>query len=124
MYIGAREFVVADGYLPDIAKEDAVRASAPNFVHSLDASHLIRTVNAAVDADITDLLTVHDSFACLAPHAERFGRIIRTQLGLMYLCYDPLRRLRDQNYVGEDFPLPPYGKLDPLQVQDSAYLFS
>jgi hypothetical protein len=123
--IGPREFTVADGYLPGIDKEGAVDASAPNFVHSFDASHLVRTVNAATDEGITDIVTVHDSFACLAPHAKRFGKIIRTQLALIYACQNHLLGLCDQN-AGDPIgmPLPPLGKLDPLWVQDAEYLFS
>jgi hypothetical protein len=42
----------------------------------------------------------------------------------MYKYEDPLGRLRARNYEGDDFPLPAYGGLDPLDVQDSEYLFS
>ena len=36
-------------------------------------------VNAAVDAGITSIATVHDSFGCLPSRAERFRMIIREQ---------------------------------------------
>jgi len=36
---------------------------SPNYIHSLDASHLMMTVNALMQRGITDIVTVHDSFA-------------------------------------------------------------
>jgi len=43
---------------------------SPNYIHSLDASHLMMTVNALVQRGITDIVTVHDSFAT---HANDIG---------------------------------------------------
>ena len=63
------EFVVADGELPKINGRKVKSSAAPNFVHSLDAAHLARVVNRSVREGIRDVLSVHDCFACLAPHA-------------------------------------------------------
>jgi hypothetical protein len=116
------EYLVAYDCHPGILKKKATDAAAPNVVHSLDASHLILSVNAAVSDGITDIVTVHDSFSCLAPHAQRFNQIIRRELGLMYHCHHPLRQLRDGNIRNADaLPLPDYGDLDPLAVQDAEY---
>jgi DNA-directed RNA polymerase len=116
---------VADGYLPAVNKPKAMNAAAPNFVHSLDAAHLIRAVNAATSDGITDFATVHDSFACLAPQAKRFNQIIRKELALMYSCYDALALLRDHNVSDADIlPIPACGELDPLQVQHAEYPWS
>jgi len=43
---------------------------APNFIHSLDASHLMMSVNALAKRGISDIVTVHDSFAT---HANDVG---------------------------------------------------
>jgi DNA-directed RNA polymerase, mitochondrial len=50
-----------------INKEKAANSVAPNFVHALDAAHLMRTVNAAVSDGITSIATVHDSFGFTVP---------------------------------------------------------
>src|SRR5262249_11937426 len=58
---------IAIGYTnePKVPKiKDAVTA---NFVHSMDAAHLVLSVNAAVVDGITNIMTVHDCFATLAP---------------------------------------------------------
>ena len=62
-----------------------MNAAAPNVVHAMDATHLVRTVNAAAVDDITNVATVHDLFSAPAPQAQRFRQIIGTQLMLLYL---------------------------------------
>lgn len=125
LYCGVHRLKNCDGYLPGLDGRAAGNGAAPNFVHSLDAAHLIRSVNAAVDRGITDILTVHDCFYCLAPYAVEFGKIVRTQLSLMHITHDGLVRLYRDNVLDEDpavFFLPPnsppaYGKLDRYEVQ-------
>jgi DNA-directed RNA polymerase len=87
---------VAIGELPEIDKERAANAVAPNFVHACDAAHLLRTVNAAVSEGITSIATVHDSFGCLAPQAMRFRKIISEEFVRMYEEHDVLQEVREQ----------------------------
>jgi DNA-dependent RNA polymerase len=62
----------------------------------MDASHLARSVNAAGKDDITNIMTVHDCYATLAPDTRMFAKIRRGQFGLMYLN-NPLDRLFERN---------------------------
>jgi DNA-directed RNA polymerase, mitochondrial len=102
---------IADGVTPEIRKGKAKFSAAPNFVHSRDAAHLIKTVNAAVSEGISDILTVHDCFSCLAPQAERFRKIITHELSEMYPDDEyALAELQSCN-VGP--PPPPRGTLLP-----------
>jgi DNA-directed RNA polymerase len=118
------EYRVAVGALPKINKRKAINAAAPNFVHSLDAAHLIRTVLAAQAEGITDVVTVHDCFACLAPHGFRFQGIIRKELSRMYSQADPLAELHARNVgVAKINPPPRYGTLDPRKVETAHYAF-
>ena len=110
-------FKVADGATPRIKAQKAFDASTPNFVHSLDAAHLARIVLAANENDIRDVLTVHDSFACLAPHARRFNQIIRREMLMLYCWYDPLGNLCLRNTDGPNSPVG-RGTLDPFRLQD------
>src|SRR5262249_8532370 len=61
------EYRVADGWSSDILKGKARNSAAANFVHSRDAAHLIRSVNAAVREGITNVVCVHDCFGTTAP---------------------------------------------------------
>jgi len=139
-YGGLRSrYTVADGDLPEIDENGVITQSVPNFVHFLDATHLIFTVIAANGEGIHDIIPVHDSYACLAPYAQRFGQIIRAQMAVLYHRFDLLRALRDDNVDDPNIlPLPKLGNdpakypgifaglipvLDPLDVQNAEYAF-
>jgi DNA-directed RNA polymerase, mitochondrial len=79
-----------------IHKSQSVNRAVPNFVHACDAAHLMMTVNAAASEGITNIVTVHDSFGCLATQAERFRRIIREQFVQMYTDHDVLTEIFDR----------------------------
>jgi hypothetical protein len=112
--------MVADGYLPKIDKKKAANSAPANFIHSLDAAHLVRVVNAAMDEGIGEIVCVHDSFACLATQGVRFNRIIRTQLAMLYARQDHLLALGEQSGIAPPCP----GELDPLDVQNAEYCFA
>jgi DNA-directed RNA polymerase, mitochondrial len=96
--------------------------AVPNFVHALDASHLINVVNAAVREGITSLAVVHDSFGCLAPQAHKLHLIIREEMAKLYDEHDVLTELQDA--AGSSLPLPERGQLNPWDVQRSTYAFA
>ena len=98
-----------------------MNAAAPNLVHALDASHLIRVVNAAASEGITSIAVVHDSFGSLAPQARELHRIIRTQFAVLY-SQDVLADLRDA--AGSSEPIPAKGSLDPWGVLHSESAFA
>ena len=110
---------VAHGSKSTIKKRKAADAIAPNYVHSLDAAHLIRVVNAAMREGMNDILTVHDSFAVHAPNAVHINKIIRRELGLMYCCYDAIGTLQKN---APSIEPPALGKLDPLDTQNAEWL--
>jgi Autographiviridae RNA polymerase len=130
------EYRVACGWSSDILKGKARNSAAANFVHSRDAAHLVRSVNAAVREGITNVVCVHDCFGTTAPRMERFREIINRELTLMYvgrmvhapglppsLGHNPLAQLRAWN-AGEDYPPPPQqGTLDPIEVGNAKYTF-
>jgi len=111
---------VGDGYLPKLNKTKAANSAPANFVHSLDAAHLVRVVSAAMEEGISEIVCVHDSFACLATQAVRFNRIIRTQMAMLYARQDHLLALGEQSGLSP----PRYGDLDPLEVQKAEYCFA
>jgi DNA-directed RNA polymerase len=50
---------------------------SPNFVHSCDAAHMMKTVNAAKAAGIDSFLMIHDSYATHAADMEALRGILR-----------------------------------------------
>jgi DNA-directed RNA polymerase, mitochondrial len=113
--------LLADGYEPTLRRKKSLDAAAPNFVHALDASHLIRVVIAAVRAGIISLAVVHDSFGCLAPQVTRLHTIIREEMAKLY-SGDVLAEL--QAAAESTLQLPEMGSLNPKDVQYSTYAFA
>lgn len=95
---------------------------APNFVHSLDASHLTLTVNAATAQGIGSLAMIHDDYGTHAADAQALYTIIREQFVAMYEAHDMLAEFR-ANYPYLPEP-PEQGDLDIRRVLDSPYFFS
>ena len=89
----------------------------------MEAAHLARVVNAAVGEGIINIVTVHDSFGCLASQARRFHYLIRRELLLLYANQDHLGALGNRN-ADEFPPPPPMGDLDILQLLEAEYLIS
>lgn len=108
-----------------------VSGIAPNFIHSLDASHLMFSVCAALDADIHSFALVHDSLGTHAGNTEKFFHIIREQFYKLYAEHDPLRTFTEHitPQIPEEFrykipDLPYIGTLDIADVLNAEYLFS
>jgi DNA-directed RNA polymerase len=111
---------VAHAYTDEIKKDKALDSAAANLVHSLDAAHLIRVVNAAAQEGIVNVCTVHDCYGSLAPDVQLFQQIVRRELGLLHRCHDALARLHMQNPGSPPPPKP--GTLDLLTVCEQEYV--
>lgn len=126
------EAAVHVGYEAKLKGEKCENAVSPNYVHALDASHLVLTAIAAAEEGITDTATVHDSFGCLPCHAERYNEIIRETFVRMYQEHDVLaevflRAMNDHSGTGnhKKLPtLPPQGTLDLNEVLQAKYAFA
>lgn len=95
---------------------------APNFVHSLDASHLALVVNRAKAEGIDAFAMIHDDYGTHAADTAALYRIIREVFVEMYERHDVLEEFRAAyGFLTEP---PPMGSLDLRQVLDSPYFFS
>lgn len=68
----------------NIHKAEMSNGFAPNFVHSMDATHLMMTVNAAMENGIDQFALVHDSLGVPAGQVDGFHKIIREQFIKLY----------------------------------------
>ena len=114
-----------------VKKEKSANGIAPNFVHSMDACHLMMVVNASVAENITQHALVHDSYGCLAADAGRYNEIIREQFVKLYAEFDVLSDIR--NSALKDISaanchrvpeVPTKGTLDLTEVLRSDYAFA
>jgi DNA-directed RNA polymerase len=111
-------------------KRRQAQGIAPNFVHSLDASHMMETVCMALDHGITAFAMVHDSYGAHAGHADTLNRLLREAFVEMYRG-DVLGTFRD-TLVGQLSPgwrrrfhhYQSSASLDPEAVKDSQYFFA
>lgn len=123
--------VITDGSEKAIDKDKAANGVAPNFVHALDAAHLLMTANASAAENITQLATVHDSFGCLAPQATRFNQIIREQFVELYSKRDVLGEVLAQArhdltvHNQQRLPeCPQYGTLNLMEICNAQFAFA
>jgi DNA-directed RNA polymerase len=93
----------------------------PNFIHAMDAAHLVRVACATKAANI-EMLPLYDCYAALAPDAASLHRIIRRELYLMYQNRDYIAELCAAN--GVVTPLPPYGDLNLEHILQGEYSFA
>jgi DNA-directed RNA polymerase len=104
-----------------------VNGIAPNFVHSMDASHLMLCVQKCVDDGIHDFWMVHDSFGTHASNAGQLSRNIRSTFVQMYTDHDVLEDFAHEcsKVAGDEIPEPPTkGDFDLQVVTDSEYFFA
>lgn len=110
----------------DLHRSRQVQASAPNFIHSLDAALLTITANRLFAAGVQDIGVVHDCYASHAATASQVGRMLREVTAEMFTP-DLLGQFKTEveDRAGVVLPdLPEYGDLDPQTVTQSLYYFS
>lgn len=116
---------------PLVSKRKQASGLSPNFVHSLDATHLRMSVLQASREGIADVALVHDSFGTHAADTGRFFTILREVLVEMYTTTDVIADFHAQMRgqlppaARDDVPLPPSkGTLDITGVIESDFAFA
>ena len=117
-------------YLTDqLDKAKQAGSAPPNFIHSLDASHLVATVLTYTESNHDDelpLTVIHDSFGCLPSSSEFLKGIIKATFVQLYTDFDSLNSFKDQleeRYGVELSPPPAKGTLSIEGILNSAYAF-
>lgn len=111
----------------DVDRHKQATGVAPNFIHSLDATHLMMSINEASKEGCVNFSTVHDSFGTSLGEAARLRRIIRQQMVKLYTEHDPLADFlrHAEELLGEplNIELPKKGSLDINCILDSKFVF-
>ncbi|WNH52462.1 DNA-directed RNA polymerase [Stenotrophomonas oahuensis] len=105
---------------------------APNYVHSLDGAHLMRTALWGKENGLTALAVIHDSFGTHAADTDMLHAVIREAFIEQYagnlladMRDELIEQLKDHPDLIEKIPeLPPVGNLNLEGVRDSLYLFA
>ncbi|MET4733895.1 DNA-directed RNA polymerase [Thalassospira sp. MBR-102] len=107
-------------------------AVSPNFVHSMDAAHLMMSVDYAAQNGVTHFAMIHDSFGTHAADTQMLAACLREAFVDMYEEHDVLQEFREaivsQVYDDEKKlkikPVPPKGTLDLSLVKGSDFFFA
>lgn len=120
-------FKKSSGSLDRMKQKEGI---SPNVVHSLDATHLMKTVLKAIKGKISSVTFVHDSYGCLPSEMGRLFKYTRETFVELY-TKDILADLRKQfekqlppNLQDKLPVLPTYGSLDISEVEKSEFFFA
>lgn len=102
---------------------------APNFIHSMDATHLQRVVVSESVKGNKNFLMIHDSFGTDAAHAGSLYKTIREEFVGLYKDQNHLKNfLGSVGYLIDDLDavpeIPKFGKLDLELVKQSDFCFA
>ncbi|KAL4451184.1 hypothetical protein ABPG77_009256 [Micractinium sp. CCAP 211/92] len=109
-----------------IMKQRQRTAFPPNYIHSIDSSHMMLTASACRQEGI-DFAGVHDSFWTHAGTVERMNELLREKFIELHSqpLLEKLLEEFQQLYPGIEFPpVPPKGELDLDQLREATYFFS
>ena len=115
--LGRCQIKVADGNTDEVDKNHHKNATAPNLIHSLDASllHLSATrFNAPISL-------IHDSVLCRATDMSMLSQIVRETYMYLFAEHDYLRDWAQQ--IGAESEPPIIDTLEPESVIESTYFF-
>ena len=106
----------------NIDKRAQAQGVAPNFIHSMDASHLQLTVCNAVDAGIRHFAMIHDSYGAPVAQAKTMYKAVRQSFIEMYTEQDVLENFKNDMELLSDSKAK--GTLNLTDILDSRYIFS
>ena len=115
--LGRCQIKVADGNTNEVDKNHHKNATAPNLIHSLDASllHLSATrFNAPISL-------IHDSVLCRATDMSMLSQIVRETYMYLFAQHDYLTDWAQQ--IGAESEPPIIDTLKPESVIESTYFF-
>jgi DNA-directed RNA polymerase len=90
---------------------------APNFVHSLDATHQVITI---LDSDLDAYTMIHDDYGTYACDVPKLKECIRQSFYKLYSNHKPLEELAEQ--LGIECNLE-YGNYQLEEILESEYFF-
>jgi len=112
----------------EIDKRRQANGVAPNFVHSMDASALMATVNHAAEQGVTKFAMIHDSYGTTAGQTAILAESLREAFVSMYEENDVLANFLQEVVpagIRDSIPTAPFvGGLDLQSVKESLYFFA
>lgn len=100
-------------------------AIAPNYVHSLDASHMWLTIKRMQEAGINSFSMIHDSYGCAAPDVNLMRAFTNEEFHSMHLAnlLEDMKAEVEQKLGVELPPAPDVGVYNIDEVLEAEYFF-
>ena len=92
---------------------------SPNFIHSIDSSHMVLTINGS---NLTSYAMIHDDFGTHAGNTEHLFKVIRKSFKYMYSNFDLLEHWALQQGIAKE-SIPPKGNYDIKEILHADYFF-
>lgn len=127
--VGFRSLSVRYGVITDsLDDRKQISAVAPNFVHSMDASHMMLTIDSLLGNPgfVPNFFMIHDSFGTSAGQLGELDEAIRAEFVRMY-SDNQFQRFIDQVDLGDDagsVEIPAFGDFDIDDVNQATYFFA
>ena len=93
---------------------------APNFVHSIDSTHMVMTINKV---DLPAFAMIHDDFGTHAGNAAKLAVALREAFRDLYTLHDPLLDWAEQRNLNTE-TMPTTGEYDIEEIIDAEYFFA
>ena len=120
-------------YTKQIDKDKSQNGVAPNIIHAMDATHLMKTVLYCSNVGVKNLMLVHDSFATNVGQVDKMAQAVRQAFVDLYDGYclytDLLEQAKAQHPDPDSVTWPEIPKkgnpmLNIFEVLNSDYAFS
>jgi len=109
-----------------VARGKQGRGFAPNFIHSIDAAHMLATAKELAQQGVA-IAAIHDAFLSHAATMDQTQTVLRHMFVGIHAepLLDDLYEQFSKRYPEIEFPHPPItGDLDLWECESSAYMFS
>lgn len=128
---GARVWLYNYQASEEVDSRSQVNGISPNFIHSMDATHLQRVVAAEKELGNNNFMMIHDSFGTDAAHAGELYKTIRVEFVKLYQgnnyledFLDNVKHLIPEEELSNVPPIPAFGKLNLQDVVVSDFCFA
>lgn len=100
-------------------RKRAINGISPNFIHSLDSSHLMRVINKFNG----EILPIHDSFATHPCDVSQLRDVLLSELAELYETRDILGIFENLSSTAKEIQRPAHGKLSLDSIRKSRFAF-
>lgn len=107
------------------ALHEIMSGISPNYVHSMDASHMCLVINKLKSIGVTSFGAIHDSFSVHADEVDKLLNVTKDVFIKMYSCDVMLDMMKqfidfDEKFEGK---IPKKGHLNLSKIRESEYFF-